>query len=257
MLNKTQKKLARKLLAKIEPKEKVEILFGGLEEEVKEIGSRVSATKDYSDQILWIQHELESLKEEVVIKIEGTNESVENVKQFYLENLYSIEEKLSSLIKGAESDVSKIDLGLIEERKERQAIEKTVRNLEELVNTLRNTINSRGGGSIPLQVSAGGVFANKTYAEINFVGATAVTNNTTKKTDITTSGGSSSGFQLPLSGAVDGSNQAYTWTTAPNVIVVDGAPLQKVDQNGDVNWTLVGVTTTLTFAPTRSIFAIA
>ena len=69
-------------------------------------------------------------------------------------------------------------------------------------------------------------------------------------------GGVGSGFQLPLTGSVDASNQTFTWTTAPNVLVVDGAPIQKTQQDGTVNWS--GTTTTLlTTAPVYSICAIA
>lgn len=69
---------------------------------------------------------------------------------------------------------------------------------------------------------------------------------------------SSAGFQLPLTGAVDGVNATYTWKTAPNAIVVDGAALQKSEQ-GDlntVNWTGMA-TTVMLVAPTQSIFAVA
>jgi hypothetical protein len=63
-----------------------------------------------------------------------------------------------------------------------------------------------------------------------------------------------SNFQLPLTGVVNGSNQTYTWTTAPTAIVVDGTTLQKVEQSGTVNWT--GTTTTvLTVPPVNSIIA--
>ena len=69
-----------------------------------------------------------------------------------------------------------------------------------------------------------------------------------------TGGGSSSGFQLPLSGSVDGTNQTFTWATAPNAITVDGVSLQKTEQGGTHNWT--GTTTTvLLLAPNQSIFA--
>ena len=73
------------------------------------------------------------------------------------------------------------------------------------------------------------------------------------------SGGSSSGFQLPLSGAVNGSNQTYTWTTAPNAIVVDGVPYIATSQDGTVNWTISGIsgltTTLVNIAPNGSIFS--
>lgn len=66
----------------------------------------------------------------------------------------------------------------------------------------------------------------------------------------------SGGFQQPTSGVVDGSNQTFTWSTEPNVIVVDGVNMQKVSSDGTGNWT--GTTTTLlTVPPTRDIFSIS
>ena len=73
---------------------------------------------------------------------------------------------------------------------------------------------------------------------------------------INATGGGSSGFQLPLSGSVNGTNQTFTWTTAPNAIVVDGQVLQKTDQAGNSYWSGT-TTTTLTIPPTQSVFAIA
>lgn len=71
-------------------------------------------------------------------------------------------------------------------------------------------------------------------------------------------GGGSSGFQQPISGTVNGSNRIFTFSTAPNAVVVDGATLQKLEQGSFAtqNWT--GTTTiTLLVAPTQSVFAIA
>ncbi len=64
----------------------------------------------------------------------------------------------------------------------------------------------------------------------------------------------SSSFQSPTSGAVNGVNQTYTWSSAPSIIVRDGVTMQKVSSDGSVNWT--GTTTTvLTIAPNSDIFA--
>ncbi len=66
---------------------------------------------------------------------------------------------------------------------------------------------------------------------------------------------SSGGFQQPT-GTVDGSNTVFTWTTAPQVIVVDqGRPMQKTSSDGTVNWTGT-TTTTLTIAPNFDIYAV-
>ncbi len=74
----------------------------------------------------------------------------------------------------------------------------------------------------------------------------------------TSSGGGSSGgsgYQAPLSGGLTGTN---TWTTAPNVLVIDGVPRQKVQTDGTIMWT-GSTTTVLTNAPlpTFDIFSSA
>lgn len=68
---------------------------------------------------------------------------------------------------------------------------------------------------------------------------------------------STSGYQAPLSGIVNGVNQTFVWATAPNVIIVDqGRAMQKTNSDLSVNWT--GTTTTiLTIAPTFDIYATA
>lgn len=55
-------------------------------------------------------------------------------------------------------------------------------------------------------------------------------------------------------GTVNGTNTAFTFPTAPNVIVVDqGRVMQKVSSDGSVNWT--GTTSvTLSVAPNFDIF---
>lgn len=70
---------------------------------------------------------------------------------------------------------------------------------------------------------------------------------------VNATGGGGSGYQAPLSGGLTGTN---TWTSAPNVIVVDGVPRQKTSTDGTVNWT--GTTTTvLTITPTFDLYASA
>jgi len=73
---------------------------------------------------------------------------------------------------------------------------------------------------------------------------------------ISSSGSGGSGYQAPLSGGLTGTN---TWTTSPNVIVVDqGRAMQRVSTDGTVNWTVSGsgpYTTVLTIAPTSDVYA--
>lgn len=93
---------------------------------------------------------------------------------------------------------------------------------------------------------------------INFIGGTLtpVGDGTTANYTPPSSGGGS-GYQAVTGGAVNGTNQVFTWSTAPNVIVVDqGRPMQKVSSDGTVNWTGT-TTTTLAVAPNFDIFASA
>lgn len=69
--------------------------------------------------------------------------------------------------------------------------------------------------------------------------------------------GGSSGYQVPTAGAVNGSNNVFTWATAPNVIVLDnGNAMNKVSSDGTVNWTGT-TTTTLNQSPNFNIYATA
>lgn len=56
-------------------------------------------------------------------------------------------------------------------------------------------------------------------------------------------------------GTVDGSNTTFTFTTEPNIIVVDNRTLRKTSSDGTENWT--GTTTVvLAIAPNYDIFSI-
>ena len=105
------------------------------------------------------------------------------------------------------------------------------------------------GGRPALQVLSSGVKVGTKTIELNFVGPTVT--DTNGRITVTTGSG-----KLTATGTVDGSNTSFTFSSAPSIIFVDdGAPLQQIDQNGDVNWT--GTTSvTLTNAPTRSIFGL-
>ena len=72
-------------------------------------------------------------------------------------------------------------------------------------------------------------------------------------------GSGGSGFQLPLTGAVNGSNQTYTWLTAPNAICVDGNVYYKVTQDAGATVIWTGTTTTAftSLTPNSLCFAVA
>lgn len=85
----------------------------------------------------------------------------------------------------------------------------------------------------------------------------AVTRRADGNYTISSTGGGGSGYQVPTSGVVNGTNTVFVFASAPNVIVVDqGRPMQKESSDGTVNWT--GTTTvTLAIAPNNDIFATA
>lgn len=71
-------------------------------------------------------------------------------------------------------------------------------------------------------------------------------------------GGGSNGFQRPLTGAVNGSNPTFTFTSAPNVLSIDGVTRQKLQSDGTVNWIgTTNITLTGSPVPVFDFFAIA
>lgn len=71
---------------------------------------------------------------------------------------------------------------------------------------------------------------------------------------ISASAGGGSSF-LTATGTVNGINLAFTFTSAPSVIFVDGAPMQKTSSDGTSNWS--GTTSvTLSIAPSFDVFGL-
>lgn len=68
-------------------------------------------------------------------------------------------------------------------------------------------------------------------------------------------GGSFSQFVLAATGAVNGLNTVFTFTSAPYIIVSDGVWYMKLDNNGNTQWS--GTTTvTMVIPPSTAIFGI-
>jgi len=68
-------------------------------------------------------------------------------------------------------------------------------------------------------------------------------------------GGASVTVALPTAGAVDGSNQVFTFAAEPIILVSDNITLRKTSSNGTPNWT--GTTTiTLAIAPNYDLYSI-
>lgn len=130
---------------------------------------------------------------------------------------------------------------------------------------LRNDILSRlpHGGNANRNIAIGSnTSVLSRYTDINIkagsnVAISYVNNDTTKYLDLTFSatGGGGSFSLISYTGAVNGVNDTFVFSSSPNVIVSDqGRPMQKVSSDGNVNWT--GTTTVvLQVAPNSDLYA--
>jgi hypothetical protein len=59
---------------------------------------------------------------------------------------------------------------------------------------------------------------------------------------------------LTATGAVNGSNQIFTFLSVPTYLVIDGAWYTKTDNNGVLQWSNVGLTITTQITPSNSIW---
>lgn len=109
------------------------------------------------------------------------------------------------------------------------------------------------GGSTLVKLQADGVPLGD-FSTLNFINGTVT--NTAGTANYTSTSGGGSGYQAPLTGGLSGTNK---WTTAPNVIVIDGIPRQKIQTDGTIMWTGTTTTTltTNTPVPTFDIFSSA
>lgn len=95
-----------------------------------------------------------------------------------------------------------------------------------------------------LKIKNSGVLLGSSFDTLDFTTGILGVDEGSGSVGVSATGGST-GFQQPLTGGLTGTN---TWTTAPNVLVIDGKVVQKVQSDGTVMWT--GTTTTvLTGAP--------
>lgn len=111
------------------------------------------------------------------------------------------------------------------------------------------------GGAMSRQLSVSSTVIANRYKDVNIipVGITITTanNDTTKKTDVTISSGSSA--ELPATGTINSVNTAFTFTQQPTYIVSDGV-WYKVN----VGWTWNGgtLTATMSVPPNDNIWGV-
>ena len=218
-----------------------------------------------------IEHRISELKKgidttfsEKDTDMKESNKSIEQLKKNIEDQVGFIERAIKNAKEDIGLDLDKIQNGLESKISERVSKEELLK-VEKIVKDILKDIEKLNKGlyefSSALQVSSNGVYVGNATL-INFKSGTNTTvsvsqNGTGLDVKYNSTGGGSSGFQQPLSGAVNGINQTYTWATAPNVLSVDnGRVIQKVSSDGTINWT--GTTTTvLSIAPNNDICAIA
>lgn len=114
-------------------------------------------------------------------------------------------------------------------------------------------LNNGGSGGSSLTVTDN-VTTIGSVVEIVFTGA-VVSSGGAGIADVTIGGFT----LLTATGAVNGSNQAFTFIQQPNLIVSDGVMYKKLDNNGATQWTWNAgtLTATMTIPPSSAIFGIA
>lgn len=132
------------------------------------------------------------------------------------------------------------------------------------LNIIGGTV-SQSGDTVNVTVSSGGGHTIQDEgvpltqrSNLNFVGAgvTVTDDAGNNATVVTVSTSAGAGYQVPSSGAVNGTNKVFVWAVAPNAIVVDGVSLRKTASDGTVNWTGT-TTTTLLIAPNFDTYGVA
>lgn len=190
-------------------------------------------------------------KEELLAIINPLISEIENgetpIKGVDYPDEKQIQEYIKTILKEELSDLEKKTNDTIETAiSKKKFTSKHIDGLEQTISARFNQLKAQGG-----YLHGGGVPSLTAGSNITL----------TQKSDggyiVTSTGGSGSGFQQPTGGTVDGLNTVFVFAQAPNVIVVDGIPKQKLQSDGvTTNWT--GTTTiTLTIAPNYDIFASA
>lgn len=141
----------RNLLFKILPEKKVDVLFGDLQNEIKQIPTQ----KDYSQAIITIYREIKSLSEKI-----NSLPSQDGLKKILLAEIKSIESRLVDFVKKSDIKEAKDFSAKIESLTEEIAIVKRMSNR---------------GGSINRQNFVGGTNPLTKYTDINWKAGTNIT----------------------------------------------------------------------------------
>lgn len=197
---------------------------------------------------------VDSVDEDVKALDERSETETGNLKTLVSTTSKSIREEMSEssreaieFKKGIEEKVVRINSDLKEIRE----------SISDAKTELTARITSVGGGNMNRQIKVDGTEMSKKYTDVNFVGGSGVTittsnDDTDRNVNITFSSAGGNSF----TGSVNGINNVFVFTTAPNALSIDNVPRQRVSSDTTVNWTIVGTTVTLTVAPNFDLFPI-
>lgn len=115
-------------------------------------------------------------------------------------------------------------------------------------------VQPSGSGSGTALTVTDGITTVTNVSTIDFSGATVMNGGGgTADVIITTSGFT----KLTATGTVNGVNKSFTFIQEPSYIIADGAWYEKLDANGNINWSWAINTATMTIPPNSFIFGIA
>lgn len=227
MLSKGRKNKIRKLLTRLNPEDKPELLIDSLKEDIAEVASKDNGVAD-------LRQTLGTLQESILKKLDGLPDktSLDELKKNYLDTIGKIDKELRKLIEEQGKTISELPTPEIPED-----LDPLKNDLKEL----RQLILNRGGGAPNQQVAVNGVVATARYADINFIssGATIANDNVKKRTNIilpSSSGGTPASptrsVQFNNAGSFGGSAD-LSWSTNKEFIIT-GNPSTFIADTGNV-----------------------
>ena len=136
-------------------------------------------------------------------------------------------------------------------------IEELNNKIEELKKQIKQPVGQRFFGAKGIQLFVDGSRKGLTSQAVNLIAGTGITltySYANGRNDVVITGGGGTSV-LTATGTVDGSNNVFTFASAPVIIIVDGVPRQKTQSDSTANWT--GTTTvTLLVAPNSDIYGL-
>lgn len=192
------KQKARKILAKLSPKDESRLLAENLADDIKAVESKITPSKDYSSEIQEVQADIESLKDALLAKLSTLpdKDSVDKLKKNYSEAFDVLDQRLNQLIADVGDDKKELD-SLFSDN------DKQIDELKKLVEKLKLGLNR--GGAQNRQININSSVMSLKYTDMNLLGGITKTDNTTTKQVDVTFAGSVPSIAGTITGGTDGS----------------------------------------------------